>query len=731
MATDPLSNFRSSPFVSQYKGLPIDAFQQSATVLQNRAIQNKDQMDKLDMLAYETAVYGNEDEAIKQAQIKKIRDEQERIAATGAYERSGDLVRMQGKEFAQNTQLNSARSSAKNIAASQAKASEFSPVQQAIFQQRLQGYSGVGEADEFGKYNIFTEHNFYEDPDLQGAIDELVDGWEADKKSWVSNAQKAGYITSGSVESVTEEEVRNAAIQMLQANPMYRRAIEDNARYRVYQATGDLDAMVGSPMAVVGQEEYKDKDGNIKVRDITAYEQELMDLVTPYAQRESYKRTEADMKADGTYMAFRKEALDKKPIVPVIKGSAINPYGNYGYNEWNEELTASAAAVQDLRTALNNTSVDNPETRKSLENQIKAEEAKQQNLKNIQEEFLKTQSFSSSDQKDLDYYLSTQFLPDISNVGDGDDIGGLGKGDVSTVSVSNPAIQEHIQAFKEVYGEEAFNKRVRNGQIMKSVLLNASGRDLANTSIFKNNDFGDFLETKSEAFGYTPDVLPLGEESEFAEAFLQKGIMGGNVTVSGSTRGDSSPYVLDALRALSSTGDLVIMGPAFDNSGRIAVQIPQINLEDKKYANLSKKAKEVIEEANKIGSKQLFVDFEGSEGILAATTQNYRNNIDVTLNNPQTTPVNREMAFKQKETLDFYEAQTPAKQGVEEALSTDLPVELTRPGNRPTIVVEKSNIDNEMVYVKDLDGNYVIGSDGRKALFTQQGVIKTFFTPKN
>ena len=90
MATDPLSNFRSSPFVSQYKGLPIDAFQQSATVLQNRAIQNKDQMDKLDMLAYETAVYGNEDEAIKQAQIKKIREEQERISKTGAYERSAD-----------------------------------------------------------------------------------------------------------------------------------------------------------------------------------------------------------------------------------------------------------------------------------------------------------------------------------------------------------------------------------------------------------------------------------------------------------------------------------------------------------------------------------------------------------------------------------------------------------------------------------------------------------------
>ena len=137
---------------------------------------------------------------------------------------------------------------------------------------------------------------------------------------------------------------------MLQANPMYRRAIEDNARYRVYQATGDLDAMVGSPMEVVGQEEYKDKDGNIKVRDITAYEQELMDLVTPYAQRESYKRTEADMKADSTYMGFLKMSQDQAPIAPVIKGSAINPYGNYGYNEWNEELTASAAAVQDLRT---------------------------------------------------------------------------------------------------------------------------------------------------------------------------------------------------------------------------------------------------------------------------------------------------------------------------------------------------------------------------------------------
>ena len=53
MATDPFSNFKATPFVSQYAGLPIEEFAQSAQVLQQRGIQNREQLDKLDMMAYQ------------------------------------------------------------------------------------------------------------------------------------------------------------------------------------------------------------------------------------------------------------------------------------------------------------------------------------------------------------------------------------------------------------------------------------------------------------------------------------------------------------------------------------------------------------------------------------------------------------------------------------------------------------------------------------------------------
>ena len=72
---DPLSNFKSSQFVSQYKGVPLAEFQQAATVLQNRGIQNRDAMDKLDMMAYQVQT-APIDESVKQARIKAIRDEQ-------------------------------------------------------------------------------------------------------------------------------------------------------------------------------------------------------------------------------------------------------------------------------------------------------------------------------------------------------------------------------------------------------------------------------------------------------------------------------------------------------------------------------------------------------------------------------------------------------------------------------------------------------------------------------
>jgi hypothetical protein len=611
MATDPLSNFRSSPFVSQYKGLPIDAFQQSATVLQNRAIQNKDQMDKLDMLAYETAVYGNEDEAVKQAQIKKIRDEQERIAATGAYERSADLVRMQGKEFAQNTQLNSARSNARNIAASQANASKYSPQQQAALQQRIQAYSGVGEGDEFGKFNVFSEHQFYEDVDFNEKINEFVKDWKANSQEWVSNAQKAGYITSGGTEQVTEEEVRNAAMMMLQSDPKYRRALNDEARYKLYEATGDINAMVADPSTVIGTRTLADGTEE----NVTALQAAMETYVEPYAQRESYRKTKADMKTDGNFGL----KLDMQSMAgrSIIQGSAINPYEKLTVDNWKEVTGSQQLQLKSLKDQLNTIDPEtNPTQYSQVQNQIDAIQSQYNTLQQIQEEYrANLADISPEDSKALAFHEKIQ---DISLERQGD------------YFFKDPEKANRVlDAYKEVYGQEAYDALGVGTKERKNMASNetftmdvvdnltpilkagAKGKRLANKTYWSNNDFNDYLESQSERFGETPTVILFNKNNKADKDLMEDArsmVLAGNIKIDASTSSD--PNVRNFIAAVA---DELIISGIDAQDGRLNINVPQIDLTADKYKNLDSDVIKAGEELMEPGKNNLYITPVGAD----------------------------------------------------------------------------------------------------------------------
>ena len=611
MAIDPLSNFRSSPFVSQYKGLPIDAFQQSATVLQNRAIQNQESLDKLDMMAYNISV-SNVDEGVKQARLKSIRDEQERISGTGAYEMATDLVRKQSKDFMQDSALNTATSNYQNITAGMTEAQKYSPQQQAAFQMRVQNYKGVGEPNELGRYNNFGPASFYEDVDFNEKINEFVKDWKANSQEWVSNAQKAGYITSGGTEQVTEEEVRNAAMMMLQSDPTYRRALEDEARYKLYEATGDINAMAADPNTVIGTRTLADGTEE----NVTALQSAMETYVEPYAQRESYRKTKADMKTDGNFgLKLQMQNMAGRSI---IQGSAINPYEKLTVDNWKEVTGSQQIQLQSLKDQLNTIDPEtNPTQYSSVQNQIDAIQSQYNTLQQIQEEYrANLADISPEDSKALAFHEKIQNIA-IPRTGDR--------------FFENPDDANTIlEAYKEVYGQEAydalevgtregknmssgetFTKDILGGNISSLLSAGAQGKRLADKTYWSNNDFNDYLQKQSDRFGESPTVILFSKDNPADVKLMNDArsiVTAGNIKVDASTSSD--PNVRSFLAAVAD--ELIISGVEAQD-GRININVPQIDLSAGKYDNLDDDVREAGEKLMQPGKNNLYVTPLGAD----------------------------------------------------------------------------------------------------------------------
>lgn len=733
MATDPLSNFRSSQFVSQYKGLPIEAFQQTANVLQQRELANKAAMDKLDMLAYQTDVYGK-DEAIKQAQIQKIREDQERIAAAGAYANASDIVRMQGKEFAQNSALNQARSNYKAIQTGMTEAAKHSPAQQKMFELALSQYEGVGEPNELGKYNKFS-YSFHEDPDLNKAIDDFVDDWKADETAWVQ--KHAGYIKTGGTKKVDEKEVRRAAVRMLLANPEYQRAIRENANLQVYNRTGNLNDMAGNPADYELTYTVKDKDGKDVEYKTNMLEQYLGELVDPYAARESFEQDRLDLKGDSTWGAmFEKQASNVIPMV--VPGSTINDYGTLDYDQYKEQLTASQNAIVGLEEQLSQVSQENnPGKYKEIQQQIDVERNKQRDLLKLKEDYNDKVNANSSDadKNRLNLFNETEMLPDLPNVYKG-------------TEEENALIDKYIAAARKIFGSKirgySFDDPYDRGDVLASIkYARMRGRRLATETYF-GGDFSDFLKERTEQTSRTPNILSFGPESKETLQMTNNAIINGNLEVFASdTKKDDKNQVaaVNAVRALAVAGDLNISGATLDQEGRAVVTIGGVNLDDKKYANLDSDTKDFIEKASE-SNQQFYVGFLGTSNPMSMIVQQERTNLEEYVNSQQMMADNgfgavNQNALQTLNTLRFNDIQQSSKRDIEEALNTGLEktISIYDPSNNMAFqgditIVRASDIDNKLLKVKRPNGTFVTGADGKVILYSQEQLYKTYFGGK-
>ena len=575
---DPLSNFKSSQFVSQYKGVPLAEFQQAATVLQNRGIQNRDAMDKLDMMAYQVQT-APIDESVKQARIKAIRDEQERIASTGAYEMAGDLVRAQSKDFMQDKRLQTAQSNFAQYQKDLEEAAKHNPAQQVKLQLAYQDYvksGGVGEtADEFGRYNKMAPTTFYEDVDIQEKLNKIIKDFESNKKEWARKAQEMGYLESGSVESVTPERVRAAAMQMLQADPQIARQLEDEAKYLLYRQSGDLNSLRESATTQVATRKMKDpKTGEIKDVPVSAYEYITDNYINPFVLRESFERKGYDLKSDNMYSGYASN-VTKMGDVTYMQGSAVN-FGNVpDYKNYAQTIQSSEQLIASYQAELADPNVS-AERKKEVASALATEQSNYSRLSEYKKDFLKDQEPAVSFATRFYDILTAKGLTEDNVASASMAATPRGANDNATEAYSNKMAQyrqemqnAYRQAYKETYGTEAPN-----------TMYNYSDTYIAgkrsNKKLFSDNDFQDYIDNLHNTAEATPGVYMFPEGMNKTGGGIQNlrtAIQAGNINVyhSGTVGND-----VESADLLKQVPDLQIVGATAEagQGSMVAVRVP-------------------------------------------------------------------------------------------------------------------------------------------------------------
>lgn len=577
MAVDPLSNFKATPFVSQYAGLPIEEFAQSAQVLQQRGMQNREQLDKLDMMAYQIQT-APIDESVKQARLKAIRDEQERIAQSGAYEMATDLVRSQAKDFATDKRLQTAQGNYAQYLKDLEESAKYNPAQQVKLQKAYKEYvesGGVGETpDEFGRFNRIASTSFYEDVDIQEKLDKLVDDWKSNKVAWAQKAKEAGYITTGSVETVTEEEVRQAATQMLMADPKIRRQLEDEAKYMLYRSTGDFSALDKSATEVLTTVKVKDpKTGKITERDVSALDYVMSNYVDPFAMRESFEKQTKDLKGDPMFTSGYASDAAKMGDVTYAPGSAVN-YGYVpNYKGYVDEVAKAEQQVLSIQQQL--ASNVTPQQKEALQRQLAEARSNVSRLHNYKKDFL-TQ-IPEGDR------LSAVFADKLKAQG-------LDPSTVASAYLSSsdrqatnqtPQYKERMgeyrnatraayeEAYQEVYGTTAPSYSGSYSQLFKE------GNKVNNNVINRKGDFKDYINNLHETATVAPGVYYFADKLVKSGGVntLRTAIQAGNIRVYHSDEIGADEKASAMIKLIP---DLQIVGATADagQGSQIAVRVP-------------------------------------------------------------------------------------------------------------------------------------------------------------
>lgn len=385
-----LQNFRGQQFVSQYSGIPVDAFVSSASALQKRMDTNRENMDKLELMAYNIQTL-DIDEGVKQERLKAIRDEQERISASGAYEMATDLVRQQAKDFQTDARLQQAQKNLKSyndMYEASKNLSDFQRIKltEAMHNYRAQG--GVGsEADQYGRYKQLGPIDFYEEVDINKRVADFTDNWMANQDAYAS-PDGNGYIVSGTNKFVSKEEVYQMAVQNLMSDNKVRRQLADQARYNYFAANQDQ----GFEALRVQGEDFTN-----------SFNQVVDNYVMPYAEKEAFVQKTRDMKGDPVWQAGYERSLDAG-LQLVATGPGVN-FGNdpKDLKELNAELSNLQAEGNKLREQLAKVNPSDKNMINQLNNQIQANTQRMSKLTDLRNNATAAVT-NPQEKRDLDFY---------------------------------------------------------------------------------------------------------------------------------------------------------------------------------------------------------------------------------------------------------------------------------------------------------------------------------------
>ena len=338
-----LSNFRSTQFVSQYAGLPIDEFLQSARALQQRAEQNTQQLDQLELMAANIRTL-DIDQSIKDARLAQINKQMEALAASGAYEHATDQVRMQARDFARDEDLMNASRQYSRLQQmkEEAKAVGATEIQLQKIDNAMQLYAQAGGAKDGASLQDLA---FYKEKNLSAEIDALLKGQMA--SGYVKSAPDGqGYIVTKTGERVTKEELRAQALSHLASNPEYQRQIEDMARLNVYnqtlQNTGDNN-------------QAYNMYNNVDAQTLGNYQNNIIEnIIAPSVEKYSYSRTGTTLKADPVWAARAAAAQKAQAHIPISGATDMIDLGTVpkSSKDFRAKQTEYQKAVENLQSQL-------------------------------------------------------------------------------------------------------------------------------------------------------------------------------------------------------------------------------------------------------------------------------------------------------------------------------------------------------------------------------------------
>ncbi len=336
-----LSNFKSTQFVSQYAGLPVDEFLQSASALQQRGQQNQEKLDQLEIMANNIQTM-DIDQNVKQSRLAEIDKQMTALAESGAYEHAAAQVRTQARDFARDEELMDASANYSKLQKmkAEAKAQGATQIQLQYLDNAIASYNRGGGAA--GGSNL-AEVSFYKEANLAKEVDIILNGQKADG-SVISNPNGKGYIVTSSNKEVTEEDLRKQAIAYLSGDPKFSRQIEDMAKLNIYNTTLSSTNDPETAMAT-----YESADAGTLDTEIGGV---IDRLITPAVDKYSFKEYGRQLSADP--LAEARSSRKPDGSIPIASKSDVLDLGNIPNNakEFRSKQEETSTTIKTLTASI-------------------------------------------------------------------------------------------------------------------------------------------------------------------------------------------------------------------------------------------------------------------------------------------------------------------------------------------------------------------------------------------